>query len=60
MCHMINIDPSKKGTGLKRRPISGARAEALKDEVDRIFKAGLFKESFDPFWLDNPVLVKNP
>ena len=60
MCHKINIDPSKKGTGLKKRPISGERDEGLKDEVDWIFKTGLVKESFYPFWLDNPVLVKNP
>ena len=46
MCHHLNIDPSKKGARQKRRPISGERAEALQEEVARLMKAGLVKESF--------------
>nr|XP_017221509.1 PREDICTED: uncharacterized protein LOC108198257 [Daucus carota subsp. sativus] len=60
MCHHLNIDPTKKGIRQKRRPISGERAEALQEEVDRLMKAGLVKESFYPTWLANPVLVKKP
>ncbi|XP_063948153.1 uncharacterized protein LOC135152236 [Daucus carota subsp. sativus] len=60
MCHHLNVDPSKKGARQKRRPISGERAEALQEEVDRLLKAGLVKESFYPKWLANPVLVKKP
>lgn len=60
MCHHLNIDPSKKGARQKRRPISGERAEALQEEVDRLMKAGMVKESFYPTWLANPVLVKKP
>ncbi|XP_017239882.1 uncharacterized protein LOC108212672 [Daucus carota subsp. sativus] len=60
MCHHLNIDPTKKGARQKRRPISGERAEALQEEVDRLLKAGLVKESFYPTWLANPVLVKKP
>ncbi|XP_074374821.1 uncharacterized protein LOC141715244 [Apium graveolens] len=58
MCHRLNIDPDKKGVRQKRRPISGERAEALKEEVDRLLQAGLVRESFYPMWLANPVLVK--
>ncbi|KAK1399355.1 hypothetical protein POM88_009218 [Heracleum sosnowskyi] len=60
MCHRLNLDPSKKGTRQKRRPVSGERAEALREEVDRLMEVGLIKESFYPTWLANPVLVKNP
>ena len=42
----------------KRRPVSGERAIALKEEVDRLLEVGLIKESFYPYWFANPVLVK--
>lgn len=58
MCHRLNIDPLKKGTKQKRRAISGERAEALKEEVDRLLNVGLVRESFFPNLLANPVLVK--
>ncbi|KAL8102954.1 hypothetical protein AgCh_027474 [Apium graveolens] len=48
MCHRLNLDPKKKGVRQKRRPISGERAEALREEVDRLMEAGLVRESFYP------------
>ncbi|XP_074323212.1 uncharacterized protein LOC141660151 [Apium graveolens] len=60
MCHRLNLDPKKKGVRQKRRPISGERAEALREEVDRLMEAGLVREAFYPMWLANPVLVKKP
>ena len=60
MCHHLNIDPTRKGMRQKRRPVSGERAIALKEEVDRLLEVGLIKESFYPDWLANPVLVKKP
>ena len=60
MCHHLNIDPDIRGVHQKRRAVSGEQAEALKEEVDRLLKVGLFKESFYPKWLTNPVLVKKP
>ncbi|XP_074363093.1 uncharacterized protein LOC141703467 [Apium graveolens] len=60
MCHRLNLDPKKKGVRQKRRPISGERAEALREEVDRLMEAGLVREAFYPVWLANPVLVKKP
>nr|XP_017247956.1 PREDICTED: uncharacterized protein LOC108219166 [Daucus carota subsp. sativus] len=60
MSHHLNIDPTKKGMRQKRRPVSGERAQALKEEVDRLLGAKLIKESFYPTWLANPVLVKKP
>ncbi|XP_074374966.1 uncharacterized protein LOC141716663 [Apium graveolens] len=60
MCHHLNIDPDKRAIRQKRRAMSGERAWALKEEVDRLLKAGLIRESFYPMWLANPVLVKMP
>ncbi|XP_074337673.1 uncharacterized protein LOC141674871 [Apium graveolens] len=60
ICHRLNLDPKKKGVRQKRRPISGERAEALREEVDRLMEAGLVREAFYPVWLANPVLVKKP
>ena len=60
MSHHLNIDPTKKGIRRKRRAISGERAQALKEEVDRLLGAKLIKESFYPTWMANPVLVKKP
>ncbi|XP_074336467.1 uncharacterized protein LOC141673611 [Apium graveolens] len=60
MCHCLNIHPNCKGIRQKRRPVSGERAIALKEEVDRLLEVGLIKESFYPEWLANPVLVKKP
>ncbi|XP_074361144.1 uncharacterized protein LOC141701377 [Apium graveolens] len=60
MCHRLNILPNCKGIRQKRHPVSGERAIALKEEVDRLLEVGLIKESFYPEWLANPVLVKKP
>ena len=60
MCHWLNINPNKKGVRQKWRPVSGERAKALKEEVDRLLNVGLIKEEFYHIWLANPVLVKKP
>ncbi|XP_074356707.1 uncharacterized protein LOC141696466 [Apium graveolens] len=60
MCHRLNIDPKHKGVRQKRRAVSGERAIALAEEVERLLDVGLIRESFYPEWLANPVLVKKP
>ncbi|XP_074347670.1 uncharacterized protein LOC141686541 [Apium graveolens] len=60
MCHRLNLDPKKKRVRQKRRLISGERAEALREEVDRLMEAGLVRETSYPMWLANSVLVKKP
>ncbi|XP_074342880.1 uncharacterized protein LOC141680595 [Apium graveolens] len=60
MCHRLNIFPNCSGIYQKCRPVSGERAIALKEEVDRLLEVGLIKESYYPEWLANPVLVKKP
>ncbi|XP_074356720.1 uncharacterized protein LOC141696485 [Apium graveolens] len=60
MCHRLNIFPNCTGIRQKRRPVSGEREIALKEEVDQLLEVGLIKESFYPEWLANSVLVKKP
>ena len=48
MCHRLNIDPNKKRVIQKRRPVSGERTKALKEEVDRLLNVGIVKESLLP------------
>ncbi|XP_074355018.1 uncharacterized protein LOC141693750 [Apium graveolens] len=60
MCHRLNIFSNCTGIRQKCRPVSGERAIALKEDVDRLLEVGLIKESFYPKWLANPVLVKKP
>ncbi|XP_074336814.1 uncharacterized protein LOC141673987 [Apium graveolens] len=58
MCHRLNIFPNYTGIRQKCHSVSEERAIALKEEVDRLLKVGLIKESFYPEWLANLVLVK--
>ncbi|XP_074327728.1 uncharacterized protein LOC141665641 [Apium graveolens] len=60
MCHRLNIDPKHKGVQQKRRAVSGERATALTEEVERLLDVGLIREFFYPEWLANPILVKKP
>ena len=32
----------------------------MKEEVDKLLSNGFIKESFYPFWMENPILVKKP
>ncbi|XP_074355327.1 uncharacterized protein LOC141694568 [Apium graveolens] len=60
MCHRLNINPKHKGVRQNRRAVSGERAIALAEEVERLLDVGLIRESFYPEWLANPVLLKKP
>ena len=60
MCHRLNIDPRIPARRQKRRPLNPERAQALKDEVDRLIRAGFIREAKYPAWVSNPVLVPKP
>ena len=58
ICHHLNVNPlvtPKKQ--LPRRP-SKEHAEAVRDEVAKLKRAGAIKEVFYPEWLANTVVVK--
>ena len=57
MCHRLNIDRRIPARWQKRRPLNPERAQALKDEVDRLIRAGFVREAKYPAWVSNPVLV---
>lgn len=59
ICHHLNIDQLRKRVRQRCRAFSGDRVTALKEDVDRLLKVGLGKESFYPDWLAYPVLVRN-
>ena len=60
MCHRLNVDPRISARRQKRRPLDPERAQALKDEVDRLIRAGFVREANYPAWVSNPVLVPKP
>lgn len=60
MCHHLNMYHNRKGIRQKCRSVSGERAIALKEEIDRLLDVGLIKESFYPDSLANLVLVNKP
>ena len=60
MCHRLNVDPRIPTQHQKRRLLNPERAQAFKDEVDRLIMAGFIREAKYPVWVSNPVLVLKP
>ena len=60
MCHRLNIDLQVLTRWQKKRPLNPERAEALKDEVDKLIRAGFIREAKYPAWVSYPVLVPKP
>ena len=58
ICHHLNVNPvMTPRKQLPRRP-SKEHAEAVRQEVTKLKKAGAIKEVFYPEWLANIVVVK--
>ena len=58
ICHHLNVNPvMTPRKQLPRRP-SKEHAEAVRQEVSKLKKAGAIKEVFYPEWLANTVVVK--
>ena len=58
ICHYLNVNPSSI---LKKQPPqrpSKEHADAVRDEVMKLKKAGAIKEVFYPEWLANTMVVK--
>ena len=58
ICHHLNVNPSI--TPKKQPPCRPSRehADAIRDEVAKLKRAGAIKEVFYPEWLANNVVVK--
>ena len=57
ICHHLNVNPSGPKKQSPRRP-SREHAEAIREEVTKLKRAGAIKEGFYPEWLANTVVVK--
>ena len=55
--HKLNIDSSRKMVKQKKRNFAPERQEAIKEEVEKLLKAGFIEEIQFPEWLANPVMV---
>ena len=60
ICHYLNVDPRVPTRRQKRRPLDTVRAQALKDEVDKLIGAGFIREAKYSAWVSNPILVLKP
>ena len=56
--HKLNIDSSRKTVKQKKRNFAPERQEDIKEEVEKLLKAGFIEEIQFPEWLANPVMVK--
>ena len=58
ICHHLNVNPSVTPKKQPPRRPSKEHANAVRDEVTKLKKAGAIKEVFYPKWLANTILVK--
>ena len=58
ICHHLNVNPSVTPKKQPPRRPSKEHANAVRDEVMKLKKAGAIKEVFYPEWLANTVVVK--
>ncbi|XP_050255152.1 uncharacterized protein LOC126701052 [Quercus robur] len=58
ICHHLNVNPSVIPKNQPPRCQSKEHANAVRDEVTKLKKAGAIKEVFYPEWLANTVVVK--
>ena len=58
ICHHLNVNPSVVPKKQPPRRSSKEHADAVKEEVMKLKKAGAIKEVFYPVWLANTVVVK--
>ena len=58
ICHYLNVNPSITPKKQPPRHPSREHADAIRDEVMKLKRAGAIKEVFCPEWLANTVVVK--
>ena len=56
--HTLNVDPLRKPIKQNKRSFAPERQEAIKQEVEKLLKAGFIEEIQFWKWLANPVMVK--
>ena len=58
ICHHLNVNPSIIPKKQSPRRLSKEHADAIREDVMKLKKAGAVKEVFYPEWLANTVVVK--
>ena len=58
ICHHLNVNPSTIPKKQSPRRPSKEHADAIREDVMKLKKAGAVKEVFYPEWLANTVVVK--
>lgn len=58
MCHRLHIDKNFKPIKHKPRRVAPEKARAIKEEVQKLLKAGAIKEAQFPEWISNLVVVR--
>ena len=58
ICHNLNVNPSIIPKKQSPRRLSKEHADAVREEVMKLKRAGAIKEVFYPEWLVNTVVVK--
>ena len=58
ICHHLNVNPSITPKKQSPRRPSREHANAIREEVMKLKRAGAIKEVFDLKWLANTVVVK--
>ena len=56
--HKLMIDPGMRPVKQKLRVFSNEKEGAIKEEIQKLLKAGIIKEVYYPTWLANVVMVK--
>lgn len=56
--HSLNFNPNCPQVKQKRRTFNQERNKAIQMEVEKLLKAGFFREVLYPNWISNVVLVK--
>ena len=55
--HKLMVRPNAKLVKQKLRRFTPDRKQAIREELDKLLKAGFIREVLHPEWLANPVMV---
>ncbi|XP_071712800.1 uncharacterized protein [Rutidosis leptorrhynchoides] len=58
--HKLDVNPNILPVCQKKRGMAPERHKCLKEEVDKLVKAGIMREVKYQIWVANPVMVKKP
>ncbi|KAK8951092.1 hypothetical protein KSP39_PZI003623 [Platanthera zijinensis] len=57
-CHRLNLDPKVRPIQQKKRAIASRMAKPIREEVEKLLRAGFISANKYPGWVSNVVMVK--